>query len=353
MVHQKIDPLLLPLLKATEQEYQALLSSLISTEAAPIARRIIQKRLRIWLKEGVSQPLKHDVEDMYGQVILQLLERLRDLLANPEENIIENFHQYVAVVTSHSCNQHFRYKFPERWRFKNRLRYLLAHSAKFAVWETSMGEWLCGLSSWRNQEKPVYKQEFQELRDNPESIGKKFLPVGFHQRPLGDLVSALFRFVHAPIELDEAVNILGASLGIRDQSPKEFGSTVRQQLEAFSDSGTELISRIDREIYLRQLWQEILQLPWPQRSALLMNLRDEHGNGALGLFTLTGIATIREIAATLNVPAEEFSTLWNELPLDDLAVARLLNVTRQQVINLRKSARERLMRRMNAMNRKH
>jgi hypothetical protein len=32
--------------------------------------------------------------------------------------------------------------------------------------------------------------------------------------------------------------------------------------------------------------------------------------------------------------------------LDDLAVAALLGVTRQQVINLRKSARERLIRRI-------
>jgi hypothetical protein len=43
---------------------------------------------------------------------------------------------------------------------------------------------------------------------------------------------------------------------------------------------------------------------------------------------------------------EELTEIWNALPLDDVAIAAHLGVTRQQVINLRKSARERLVRRM-------
>jgi hypothetical protein len=43
---------------------------------------------------------------------------------------------------------------------------------------------------------------------------------------------------------------------------------------------------------------------------------------------------------------EEFAEIWNHLPLDDNRIAEILNLTRQQVINLRKSARERLARRM-------
>jgi hypothetical protein len=38
--------------------------------------------------------------------------------------------------------------------------------------------------------------------------------------------------------------------------------------------------------------------------------------------------------------------LWKELPLDDLTIAGRLGATRQQVINLRKSARARLVRRL-------
>jgi hypothetical protein len=44
--------------------------------------------------------------------------------------------------------------------------------------------------------------------------------------------------------------------------------------------------------------------------------------------------------------AGQFAELWPQLPLDDATIAGLLNLTRQQVINLRKSARERLARRL-------
>ena len=44
--------------------------------------------------------------------------------------------------------------------------------------------------------------------------------------------------------------------------------------------------------------------------------------------------------------AEELAGMWNSLPLDDRGIAERLGITRQQVINLRKSARARLARRM-------
>jgi hypothetical protein len=44
--------------------------------------------------------------------------------------------------------------------------------------------------------------------------------------------------------------------------------------------------------------------------------------------------------------SDRLAAIWEELPLDDQAIASILGVTRQQVINLRKSGRERLQRRM-------
>jgi len=43
---------------------------------------------------------------------------------------------------------------------------------------------------------------------------------------------------------------------------------------------------------------------------------------------------------------EALAELWNSLPLDDHAIAARLGITRQQVINLRRAARERLARRL-------
>jgi DNA-directed RNA polymerase specialized sigma24 family protein len=102
----------------------------------------------------------------------------------------------------------------------------------------------------------------------------------------------------------------------------------------------------ERRIWLRDLWREIRQLPPRQRAALVLGLRDEQGGSAAVLLPLTGTASIRDIAEALQLPAERFARLWNRLPLDDAAIAELLGRSRQQVINLRKAARERLTRRM-------
>jgi len=94
------------------------------------------------------------------------------------------------------------------------------------------------------------------------------------------------------------------------------------------------------------LWREIAALPPRQRTALLLNLRDRDGLNALALFVLVGVTTIGDLASATGLTVERLWTIWDELPLDDLTIAGMLGVTRQQVINLRKSARERLARRV-------
>ena len=97
---------------------------------------------------------------------------------------------------------------------------------------------------------------------------------------------------------------------------------------------------------LDRLWGEICQLPRRQRVALLCNLRSQQGVNVITLLPATGIASIEQIAAALEIPLPEFEQLWAELPLDDLRLAQYLGATRQQIINLRRSARDRLARRL-------
>ena len=101
-----------------------------------------------------------------------------------------------------------------------------------------------------------------------------------------------------------------------------------------------------RGSYLGKLWSEICELPENQRAALLLNLKDSQGGGGVSLFQMTRVAAVPQIAQALCIAPEELAHMWAELPLDDLTIANRLGVTRQQVINLRKSARERLARRM-------
>ena len=64
------------------------------------------------------------------------------------------------------------------------------------------------------------------------------------------------------------------------------------------------------------------------------------------LFALVGVASLSRIAEALGMTVQELAAVWHSLPLDDLTIAARLGVSRQQVINARKSARLRLARRM-------
>ncbi len=97
---------------------------------------------------------------------------------------------------------------------------------------------------------------------------------------------------------------------------------------------------------LLRVWNEIVKLPARQRAALLLNLRDPEGGAVLQMLPSTGVVAQPRIAAALGMDLDQLTRVWNRLPLDALSIAGLLRVTRQQVINLRKSARARLARRL-------
>jgi hypothetical protein len=108
------------------------------------------------------------------------------------------------------------------------------------------------------------------------------------------------------------------------------------------DVGTEMEDRA----CLKLVWAEICQLPLPQRVALLLSMRDSQGRSALTFFQITNTASMRQLAEALALTAESFAQMWNDLPLGDAVIAQHLGATRQQVVNLRLSARKRLARRM-------
>jgi hypothetical protein len=164
---------------------------------------------------------------------------------------------------------------------------------------------------------------------------------------LSKLVITILKTAGGPVELDDLVTVVADCTGIKDV-------TVRiDDVENERDSSNQLVdprvlieTELTRRSYLQRLWEEIEELPPRQRAALLLNLRDADGGDCARLFVLSGVATIRQIAQALDLPAERLAELWNELPLEDASIAQLIGVKRQQVINLRKCARERLARRM-------
>ena len=164
-----------------------------------------------------------------------------------------------------------------------------------------------------------------------------------------ELLLAVLIFIGKPVTLDELTEVIAALKGIKDQTVsldeknEEGAPSLAEQLAAPTVSAETLSLQRDS---LSRLWAEICELPIRQRSALLLNLRDTSGSGLLLLLPLTGVATLSQIARALELSEAELAEIWNELPLEDNVIAGRLKLTRQQIINLRKSARERLTRRM-------
>jgi hypothetical protein len=159
-------------------------------------------------------------------------------------------------------------------------------------------------------------------------------------RDLAELAALVLKLAGRPVELNEMTQLCANITGAVDQ-PQDV-----DRLEDTLVDGAALASeRTEMSAWVRQLWTEIGGLPGRQRTALLLNLRSAQG-AAIELIEDLGVATFQELADVLGMTKEELAVLWSRLPLDDNEIAEKLGVERQQVINLRSAARQRLQRRM-------
>lgn len=334
-----------------EAHAQLLLERLIQEHVRPLVKQILGATLRFRLnapQHGASHP---DAEDVYGEIVLALCKRLRRLKEEEGIQAINNFRSYVAATTYNACHEHLRQKFPQRWRLVNKLRYLLTHRPEFALWETDEGSWLAGFTGWQHRKFSEREQEeARQLCESPTEFAKRTAGMAStaRQDPTESL-SAIFEHVGAPIELNQLVSLVAALWNMKEQPLASLDDEEHGLAQVLSDTRTRHDITIELQFSLRQLWAEVCQLPPRQRASLLLNLRDAEGRDIITLIPYTRTATIQQIAEALDIPLMKFAQLWNDLPLEDAEIATQLGLTRQQVINLRKCARERLARRMKAV----
>jgi hypothetical protein len=342
-----MDQLLQTFIEATDEEQaDRCLASLIDEHAAPIVREILGSSLRFHLSNNGTAASTQDASDLFNDIIASLLARLRYLKTDRPPGAIADFRGYVAATAYNACNLYLRQKYPRRSRLNNRLRYLLSHDAAFGLWTNETFGLVCGFGHWRDKATPASQQLLEKIRHDPgEWIQTVDLPnVGINRAQLSSILHALFQSCGSPIRLDDLVNVVAEICREKDQ-PDESLEIVMNLAAPALDFETIL----EQQHILALLWQEVCQLPRRQRVALLLNFRDARGQDLVSLLPVTRTATIAQIAQAIDFPLVEFLGLWNKLPLDDVTIAELLSATRQQVINLRKCARERLERRMSAV----
>lgn len=342
-----MDQILLTFIEATdEQQADSCLASLIDEHAVPIIRDILASSLRFhFYNDGATQ----DANDLFNDIIANLISRLRYIRSDHGQGAISDFRGYIAATAYNACNFYLRQKYPRRSQLKNRLRYLVSHDEAFALWTSEAYGLTCGFAQWRDDAPSMPQRVLEKIRQDPvewtQTAG--LASVGIERVQLSSLLHALFQACGSPIKLDELVNIVADICREKDQPDESLETVINLAAPTLS-----LDMVLEQQHLLALLWQEVCQLPYRQRVALLLNFKDTRGQDLVGFLPYTRTATIEQIAKVLDFPLVEFLRLWNTLPLDDVTIAELLGATRQQVINLRKCARERLERRISAVFRK-
>jgi len=255
--------------------------------------------------------------------------RLRLLVKLRAAEEIESFDGYVARLAYNAVNDVFRQRFPARAQLKKRIVDAATRDRRFAV-DAANGATICRLRAYAGALARISAADAHGIapmldRDAAGDAIAVLLGRAGGSAPLSDVVAALL----AVWQPDDVRAPSGDVERVADPAlPPPLRLELREELES--------------------LWREIQLLPPPQRAALLLNLRAGDSGNVASLLVLTGITSFPGLAAAMAIAAGELESLWNELPLDDAAIAHRLGVTRQQVINLRKAARERLRRRMQA-----
>lgn len=279
-------------------------------ELLALAQPAIDSVIGYYRRRGLLEA--HEVGETVSNIHLALLTKLQRIAG--ESQTIANFEGYVAGLAYNAVNDLFRARHPERARLKRQLRDAAMRDPRFATRMTENGI-ECRLVA-------------------PDAAARS------NRNDAAAALERLLREAGHPLLLNDVVKSL-AELW-QTARPREVPE------EEQADTAPTPLARLEQQAEIRLLWQEIRQLREPQRVALLLNMRGEDAGNALALFLLVGVATIDDLAQALGISCEELPAIWSTLPWDDRTIAERLGVTRQRVIDLRKSARERLSRRLRA-----
>ena len=317
------DPLLHPLIEADEEEVRENVIASVAARAGEVVQRV--------LRRFHGQLDREDAADVSSTVMLRLVRRLRELTSSDTASI-GNLDDFVATLTYNASYDLLRRRYPERTRHKNRLRYVLLHDERLAMWDGPAGM-LSGLASWRG---------VNEAASNPSLSRDDATPRMLDRHATADALLEIFNWNGQPLLLNDLARVTAELWLVAEQ---EF-----VDVSEAADAGRDPTVQIEHRQYLERLWREIRDLRTTQRQALMLNLRDSDGMNAVALLIFTGIATFDAVAAALEMEPARLTALWPRLPISDLEIAEMLGMQRQQVINLRRAARERLSRRMNSKN---
>jgi len=324
----------------------SLLETLLTDCAPPILNRVVRRRMGSLYSPG-------DAADLSSEAMLELLTRLRALREGSGAWDLP-FDALAAGVAANTVYRFLARRFPERNRLRKRLRYVIESNGRFRLWVGANGTAVCGLARkslfrLRSSAAGHAEGEGESQADSAdvqrclERLANHPLPA----EPLEALVLEILRTLGRPIDLSRLAGLVAEITGSREPSWVTPSPASEGEIPGLPpDPAPSAALRLELRQRVERLWPEVLLLSARHRTALLLSARAPSG-AALWLVVDLGVVSFREVAAALEITPQQLAELWNRLPLEDREIAARLGVDRQQVINFRSTARERLARREN------
>ena len=331
-----MDDLLQPYLHATtESERQRNLGELLLVHTAPVITRTLRQRLGFHLSQAETTRNNQDAEDLYQEIMTNLVETLYDLRTAATKIEIENFRQYVARAAINACNDFLRAKSPTQSRLKHNVRDILSRHRDFALWE-DQGELIGGLAIWQGTSQlPASDRQVRDLQNDLDTFRRnRFSNQDLQQIPITRIVAELLQWVGRPIRVDTLTTTVSLFLGVKEypnELPYEDKTAVIEAhegaLRADSDLGAgELLS---------QLWEVVRILPKTQRDIFCLSFEDDSGADLFSLLLEARIVRLPQLAQALDRSTEQLVRLRSRMPMDIATLTVELNLTRSQVTQRR------------------
>ena len=283
-----------------------------------------------------------DLDDLLLETTARLIQATRNSHAFGPR--IAHYSAYALTIADHAFDDYLRRVRPNWRRLKRQILLLLSHKKGamfFARWRWRT-DWLIGLLRWQGIAKSATLR-YQTFQENAEIFCQQALEnQNPEQIPLPALLAKLFRWLETPLEINELTTHVAALRRLQEPQTLSLethgeGMLARNVCAEIADACQQIVESLASETFRAKMLVWIGDLPPRQRVALLLGMaRDE-----LLLLNASG-----QMAGLLEMPPEDFYGFWPRLPLADGAIAAYLALTPKQVSNLRKCARERILRGM-------
>lgn len=327
----EFDQLLREYKESSDEDRAQEMLNLLLLYARPVIEGILSGKFNCHVQLDKTSRFP-EADAIYGIINNRLWQKLCSLKTAPQENHIDHYLAYVGAVANNAFRDYLREKNKQRRKLKDSLRYLLDgrnNKSPFVWWYDKDKRLLSGLVEWRDGKRPfVRTRHYLRLVEDPLDMMRTALSdEEASSRSLLDLMQAIYFWVDGPVQFDDLVMVIAELKGIKAEifthgEVVESGSDDTADDKRSLSAGESFLTRIpdprpstqerlERGELITAIWERILRLPPQGRLDFVLKKLD-----IIDEIMREGVATIYEVAAALEVSAEELGAVFDREAAD-------------------------------------